>query len=114
MKLPLIALLAVVLAAPIVTVPTAADAQVRVGSGARRDPPRRVRPAPRLTEAEEDRMFAAQDEILDVDAEIASIRQAGETAGGLSPEQQAQIDALGVRRTAAQQIVDQLQAKLDR
>ncbi len=59
-------------------------------------------------------MYAAQDEILDIDGEIAVIRQAGEAAGGLTAEQQAQIDALGVRRTAAQGIVDQLQAKLDR
>lgn len=114
MKIALVALLAAVVAAPVVYVPTPADAQVRVGSGARRDPPRRARPAPRLSEAEQDRMYAAQDEILDIDSEIAAIRQAGETAGALSPERQAQIDALGVRRTAAQQIVDQLQAKLNR
>ena len=114
MKLPLVALLAVVIAAPVVTVPTLADAQVRVGSGARRDPPRRARPAPRLSEAEEDRMFAAQDQILDIDNEIAAIREASEAAGGLSSEQQTQIDALTVRRTAEQAVVDRLQAKLDR
>jgi len=114
MKLALVALLTAAVAAPVVYVPTPSDAQVRVGSGARRDPPRRVRPAPRLTEAEEDRMYAARDEILDVDSEIANIRAAGETAGGLSAEQQAQIDALGVRRTAAQRVVDQLEAKLNR
>ncbi len=114
MKLALVALLAAAVAAPVVYVPTPSDAQVRVGSGARRDPPRRVRPAPRLTEAEEDRMYAARDEILDVDSEIANIRAAGEAAGGLSAEQQAQIDALGVRRTAAQRVVDQLEAKLNR
>lgn len=114
MKLPLIALLVVVVAAPVVTVPTYADAQVRVGSGARRDPPRRVRPAPRLSEVEQDRMIAAQDEVLDIDSEIAGIRTAAEAAGGLSAEQQARIDALRVRRAAAQQVVDQLQAKLNR
>ena len=114
MKLPLIALLSLAIAVPVMTVPAPADAQVRVGSGARRDSPRRARPAPRLSEAEQDRMFAAQDEILDIDSEIATIRQAGETAGALSPEHQAQIDALGVRRTAAQGIVDQLQSRLNR
>ncbi len=114
MKLALVALLAAVVAAPVVYVPTSADAQVRVGSGARSDPPRRARPAPRLTEAEENRMFAAQDEILDIDTEVAAIRQAGATAGGLSAEQQARIDALGVQRTAAQQIIDRLEAKLNR
>jgi hypothetical protein len=59
MKLPLITLLAVVLAAPVATGPTCTDAQVRVGSGPRRHPPCRMRPpAPRLTEAEEDRLQA--------------------------------------------------------
>jgi len=114
MKLALVALLAAVVAAPVVYVPTPSDAQVRVGSGARRDAPRRARPAPRLSEAEENRMFAAQDEILDIDGELASIRQATEAAGAVSPEQQARIDALGARRSAAQQIVDRLEAKLNR
>ena len=59
-------------------------------------------------------MFAAQDEILDIDNELAGIRQAAETAGGVSPEQQARIDALGVQRTAAQQVIDRLEAKLNR
>ena len=113
MKLPLIALLAVVLAAPVVTVPTYADAQVRVGSGARRDPPRRVRPpAPRLTEAEEDRMWDAQAEINTLDTQIAGIQI--QTAGGATPEHTAAIADLTARRTAEQAVYDRLQAKLNR
>lgn len=114
MKLALVALLAAVVAAPVISVPTPSDAQVRVGSGARRDPPRRARPAPRLTDAEQDRMFAAQDEILDIDAEVSGIQAAAAAAGGLTAEQQAQIDALGARRTAAQEVIDRLEAKLNR
>lgn len=115
MKLPLVALIAVVIAAPLVTVPTYADAQVRVGSGAHRDAPRRVRPpAPALTEAEEDRMWDAQAEITSIDTQIADIHAQAEAAGGATAEHQAAIQALTVRRTAQQAIVDRLQAKLDR
>lgn len=115
MKLPLIALLAVVLAAPVVSVPTSADAQVRVGSGARRDTPRRVRPpAPRLTDAEEDQMWDAQAEISDLDTQIAAVQALAQAAGGATAEQQATIADLTARRTAQQAVVDRLQAKLNR
>ena len=115
MKLPLIALLAAVLAAPVVSVPTAADAQVRVGSGARRDPPRRVRPpAPRLTEAEEDRLWDAQAEINNLDAQIAAVNALAAVAGGATSEHQAMLADLTTRRTAQQGVVDRLQAKLNR
>lgn len=115
MKLPLIALLAVVLAAPVVTVPTSADAQVRVGSGARRDPPRRVRPpAPRLTEAEEDRMWDAQAEISNLDTQIAAVHALAQGAGGATPEHTATLADLTARRTAEQAVYDRLQAKLNR
>ena len=113
MKLPLVALLAVVLAAPVVTIPAPADAQVRVGSGARRDAPRRARPpAPRLTEAEEDRMWDAQAEITNLDGQIAAIQTQIQIAGGATPEHTAAIADLTARRTAEQAVVDRLQAKL--
>lgn len=115
MKLPLVALLAVVIAAPVVTVPTYADAQVRVGSGARRDPPRRVRPpAPRLTEAEEDRMWDAQAEITNLDTQLAAVHALAQAAGGATPEHTATIADLTARRTAEQAVYDRLQTKLNR
>lgn len=115
MKLPLIALIAVVLAAPVATVPTGADAQVRVGSGARRDPPRRVTPpAPRLTEAEEDRMWDAQAAINELDSQIAAVNALAAAAGGATPAHQATLADLTTRRSAEQAVVDRLQAKLDR
>lgn len=114
MKLPLVALLAGVIALPVISVPQPADAQVRVGGGARRDAPRRVRPAPRLSEAEQDRMYAAADEIMDINTEIAAIETAGQAAGGLTAEQQTQIRTLTARRVTAQETVDRLEAKLNR
>lgn len=115
MKLPLVALLAVVIAAPVVTIPTYSDAQVRVGSGARRDPPRRVRPpVPRLTEAEEDRMWDAQAEINNLDTQLAAVNALVAAAGGATPEHTAAIADLTARRTAEQAVVDRLQAKLNR
>lgn len=115
MKLPLIALLAVVIAAPVVTVPTYADAQVRVGSGARRDPPRRVRPpAPALTEAEEDRLWDAQAAVETLDTQIAGIQTQVQAAGGSTPEQTTAIADLTARRTTEQAVVDRLQAKQNR
>lgn len=115
MKLPLIALLAVVLAAPVATVPTAADGQVLVGRGARRTPPRQVRPpVPRLTEAEEDRMWDAQAEVNNLDTQIAAVNALAAAAGGATPEHQATLADLTARRTAEQAVVDRLQAKLNR
>lgn len=115
MKLALVALLAAVVAAPVVSVPTPSDAQVRVGSGARRDPPRRVRPpAPALTEAEEDRLWDAQAEIETIDTQVAGLQALGQTQGALTPEQQAQINTHLARRTALQADVTRLEAKRDR
>ena len=115
MKLPLVALLVAVIAAPVMTLPTYADAQVRVGSGARRDPPRRARPpAPRLTEAEEDRMWDAQAEVASLNTQIADAHAQAEAAGGATADHQAAIQALTIRLTAEQAVIDRLQAKLDR
>lgn len=114
MKLVLIAALSLVTAAPVITIPAPADAQVHVGRGVRRSPPRRpAAPRPRLTEAEQDRMFAAQDEIVAIDTQRAAIISAGEAAGGLTEDQRLTVEELDVRRAAAQQVYDQLQAKLN-
>lgn len=114
MKLPLIALLAAVMAAPVVSIPVPADAQVLTGGGRAR-PARRARPAPPpLSEAEEDRLWDAQDEIGDIDAQVADLQALVETQGALTAEQQAQIDALVARRTVLQADVTRLEAKRDR
>ena len=109
MKLPLIALYTALLAAPVVSMPTPADAQVLTGSG-RASTPRRA-PRPPLSPAEEDRLFEAQSLVIDLEAEITAIEDAGEDAGGLTAEQQVEIQQRITRRDEAQRIVDRLEAK---
>ena len=114
MKLPLIALLAAVMATPVVSIPTPADAQVLTGGGRSR-PARRARPAPPpLSEAEEDRLWDAQAEIETINTQIADLQALVETQGALTPEQQAQVDAHIARRNTLQADVTRLEAKRDR
>ena len=111
MKLPLVALLAAVIATPVVSFQTPAEAQVLTGRGAPRSaPPQR----PRLTEADLDRLTAAEDIVFEMDSQIENIRMAAEQAGGLTQAQQAEIDALTRRRAEAQAIVDRIEAKRNR
>lgn len=116
MKLPLIALLAALAAAPAVVLPAApAEAQVLTGRN-RAQPPRRTpRPRPRLSEAEQDRLYAAQDLILELDGQITDMEALGQSQdGGLTDAQRLQLDDYKTRRSAAQQTVEQLEAKLNR
>lgn len=113
MKRSLVIALAAALALPAVTVPvTAADAQVLTGRGAARRPAPPPRPA--LTEAEENRLFEAEDQVFQIDTQLADIQAAAEAAGGLTEAQQAQIQALTRRREEAQRTIDRLEAKRDR
>ncbi len=90
---------------------TPADAQVLTGRNApRRGPP----PRPRLSEAELDRLAQAEDAIFEIDSQIETIQTAAQEAGGITPAQQAEIDALTRRRDEAQAIVDRLEAKRNR
>jgi len=114
MKLPLVALLAALMAAPVVTIPTYADSQVLTGGG-RASPRRPARPAPpRLSEAEEDRMWDAQAEISSLDTQIAAIQTQVQAAGGTTPENAAALNDLTARRAAEQAVFDRMQAKRDR
>lgn len=114
MKSALVLAAALVMAMPALSVPTVADAQVLTGRG-RATPARRPRPAPpRLTDAEQDQLWDAKSEIGTLDEQIAEIQAAGQTQGGLTPEQQAQINAHAARRTELQANVTRLEAKLDR
>lgn len=114
MKSALVLAAALVIAMPVVSVPTVADAQVLVGGG-RAAPARRARPAPpRLTEAEENQLWEAQSEIETIDGQIAEVRAAGDTQGSLTTEQQAYLDAQAARREELQAIVTRLEAKKNR
>ena len=114
MKSALVLAAAFVMAMPVVSVPTVSDAQVLTGRG-RAMPTRRARPAPpRLTEAEEDRLWDAQTQIATIDEQVTTLQAAGQTQGALTPEQQAQMNAHVARRAELQTIVTQLEAKKNR
>ena len=110
MKTALIAAVALATAMPVVSIPTVSDAQVLTGRGSA---PRRA-PRPPLSPAEEERLYAAQDLIVELDSQIEELETAGEAAGGLTPEQTAQIQTHTARRTEAQRTVERLEAKRDR
>ncbi len=112
MKAALIAALIVTTATPVVVLPTFADAQVLAGRSSARATQRRNRPA--LSEREQDRLFAAQDQVIALQEQIDILESAGQSAGGLSPEQTAQLTANRSQMAEAQEIVDRLEAKRDR
>ena len=114
MKSVLVAAAALVMAMPVVSVPTVVDAQVITGRG-RAIPARRARPAPpRLTEAEDNQLWDARSEIETIDQQTAEVRAAGETQGSLTTEQQAWLDAQATRRTELEAVVTRLEAKKNR
>jgi hypothetical protein len=97
--------LAVVLAAPVVTVPTPSDAQVLVGGGRRRLPPR-----PPLSEREETRLYDAQNAIYDLQMQIDAIEATPEPTA----EQAAALPDLRQRLAEEQAVAERLEAKRDR
>ncbi|MGH7026119.1 hypothetical protein [Brevundimonas sp.] len=110
MKPAFVLVLALAVATPALYVPTLADAQVRVGSGgmARRSPPR---PRPRLSEAEQERLIAAEDEVFELDDKIADLEAANTAEGGLTEAQRTEWQSHTARRQAAQATVERLRAK---
>ena len=114
MKLVLIAVVALSVAAPVAVtvVPTSAEAQVLAGRSAARAATRRARPA--LSERETERLYAAQDEVQSLTQQVEDIQAAGTAQGGLTPEQTAQIQAHQTRIAEEQAVVDRLEAKRDR
>ncbi len=111
MKRSLVVALALAMATPVVAVPLAADAQVLTGRGA---PRTSATSRPALSEAEENRLFEAEDEVFQIDTQIADIQATAEAAGGLTEAQQAQIATLTRRRANAQRTIDRLEAKRNR
>ncbi|MFK0298579.1 hypothetical protein ACIQTU_05085 [Brevundimonas sp. NPDC090276] len=107
MKSALVLGLALMIAAPVVHIPTPADAQVLVG-GARRSAPR---PRPRLSEAEQDRLESAEDEMVALDEKLADLEAANEASGGLTEAQRAEWQNHTARRQEAQATVERLRAK---
>jgi hypothetical protein len=111
MKHAVIAALALALATPVVTIPAPADAQVLTGRhSSRASRPRRAAP-PRLTQAEQQQLWEAQDLVTDLNSTIESLQASGAAAGGLTDAQRAEIDGHTTRRNEAQATVDRLVAK---
>ena len=110
----LVAVLALATALPVVSIPTYSDAQVLTGRGsargASRAAPRRAQP-PRLSAAEQQQLWDAQDLVTDLDAQIENLQAQGAAAGGLSDAQRAELDGHTTRRSEAQATVDRLVAK---
>lgn len=112
MKSAFVSLLALAMAAPALAVPATAEAQVMVGSGARRNPPPRHTAAPTLSPREERRLDAAYDTVSEMNALIADLNEAAPQ--GLTAEQQAQLETHTRRRDEAQRTIDRLEEKLNR
>lgn len=111
MKHALVAALALAMATPVISIPTASDAQV-LTRGASRPVPRRPRAEPpRLTNQEQDSLYEAQDLITDLNTEIGELQRLGAQQGSLTPEQRTQIEAHTARRTEAEATVARLVAK---
>lgn len=107
MKRTLVVAIALATAMPVITLPVTADAQVLTGRSA---PRRASPPRPRLSAAEENRLYDAQDQVMELESQIADI-QAAATEGGLTPAQQAAVADLTRRRDEAQRTVERLEAK---
>lgn len=108
MKFALVLSLALIVASPVVHIPTSAEAQVLTGGGASRSA---SRPRPRLSEAELDRLVAAEDEMASLEEKLADLEAANEASGGLSESQRAEWQSHAARRQEVQATVDRLRAK---
>lgn len=108
----LVAVLALVTAMPVVSIPTYSDAQVLTGRGPTRGAsrPRRAQP-PRLSPAEQQQLWDSQDLVADLNSQIETLQAQGQEAGGLSEAQRAELAGYTTRRDEAQATVDRLVAK---
>lgn len=109
MKFAVVAL-AIALAAPAAaSIPAPAEAQVLTGRGG--DTRRlRVAPRPALTEREEDRLFAAEEAVFELQSQIDAL----EALAAPTPEQIASMEDLRERLEDEQGVVDRLTRKRDR
>ncbi|WP_420479240.1 hypothetical protein [Brevundimonas sp. FT23028] len=107
----LVALLTLATAVPVVGISTTADAQVLTGRGSPRASSRPRAQPPRLSPAEQQQLWDAQDTVADLNGQIEAIQEQGAAAGGLSAAQRAQIASHTTRRNEAQATVDRLVAK---
>lgn len=100
--------LALVVGTPVVAIPVPADAQVMVGMGARSSAPR---PRP-LSDREYEQLTQAENDLQEAETRMAEIREASEAAGGMTPEQHAEMQTLQRKRDQASRIVERLSRRL--
>lgn len=98
----LILVSALALAGPLTGIPTSADAQVLAG---RRDS------APTLDAHEQRRLNRAQDDSMELMDRISELEMAAEAAGGLTQQQQAQLEAEKRKLQNAERTIERLEAR---
>ncbi|HEV2082166.1 MAG TPA: hypothetical protein VGR32_06895 [Brevundimonas sp.] len=110
MRLFLTCAAAFALALPVVTAPTTSAAQVLAGRNAARQSG-----APRFTREERltNLLREAEDRLIDINDQIASLESSGEAAGGLTAGQQRQLAGLHRRREREEREIARLETALD-
>ncbi|MGQ3040779.1 MAG: hypothetical protein ACT6TH_13960 [Brevundimonas sp.] len=103
----LVAVLALAVSMPVIAAPVTADAQIQAGGRAAARTPR-VSREERLTNLRNE----AEDRLLAIEEQIASIRQTGETAGGLTDGQQRQLAQLNQRKEREQREIARFEEAL--
>lgn len=104
-----VVVLALTLAAPVVTIPVPADAQVLAGrNAARAQPPRETREQ-RL----QNRLYAAEDRLIEIESSISELETAREGGAVLTPAQERQLSQLTQRREREQREVERLNQQLE-
>lgn len=104
----LIAVLAVAVSVPVVSIPTSPEAQVLAG----RNAARAARPRPSREDRLSGLLADAQDRLAEIEDEIAEIEGVGQTAGALTSGQQRQLTSLNQRREREQREIARLEEAL--
>lgn len=103
----LIAVLAIAMSMPVISIPTPSDAQT-MGRNSMRQARPRVTREDRLTNLR----YEAEDRLMEIEERISSIETAGETAGSLTAGQQRELAQLNQRREREQREIERLTAAL--
>ena len=113
MKSALAMTLALLTAAPtaVAFVPAEASAQVLAGASAAR---RQARRQPGLSARDRERLYEAQDAVVEHESAIADLNAVTEAGGALSEQQTRQLLDRQRRLAAAQRTVEELEAKNER
>jgi hypothetical protein len=106
--------LALLTAAPaaVAFVPAEAHAQVLAGSNAARRPP--IRREPGLSARDRERLYDAQDAVIEHEEAITELTSVTEAGGALNEQQARQLADRQRRLAAAQRTVAELEAKNER